>query len=80
MPNVFCSKLGCHCISQGKIGSGFDISVAVYGSQIYSKFNTSYLLKISENFRKGQISEDLIKDIEKEYLFFNAVGNSILNR
>ena len=28
-----------HCIAQGKIGSGFDVSAAVFGSQIYSRFD-----------------------------------------
>jgi phosphomevalonate kinase len=28
-----------HCAAQGKIGSGFDISAAVYGSQRYSRFS-----------------------------------------
>ena len=28
-----------HCIAQGKIGSGFDVSAAVYGSQIYCRFD-----------------------------------------
>lgn len=28
-----------HCFSQGKIGSGFDVSAAVYGSQIYQRFS-----------------------------------------
>jgi phosphomevalonate kinase len=28
-----------HAIAQGKIGSGFDVSAAVYGSQMYQRFN-----------------------------------------
>lgn len=28
-----------HCLAQGKVGSGFDISSAIYGSQIYRRFN-----------------------------------------
>jgi phosphomevalonate kinase len=27
-----------HCVAQGKIGSGFDVSAAVFGSQIYRQF------------------------------------------
>ena len=27
-----------HCLAQGKVGSGFDVSSAVFGSQIYRKF------------------------------------------
>ncbi len=30
-----------HCLAQGKVGSGFDVSSAVYGSQIYRKFEAS---------------------------------------
>lgn len=42
---IFINK-GCHCVSQGKIGSGFDISAACFGSQIYSRFNPDLLLNI----------------------------------
>lgn len=31
----------CHCLAQGKIGSGFDVASAVYGSQIYRRFDPS---------------------------------------
>jgi phosphomevalonate kinase len=32
-----------HCIAQGKIGSGFDVSAAVYGSQRYTRFSPEIL-------------------------------------
>lgn len=32
-----------HCAAQGKIGSGFDIAAAVYGSCIYRRFNPTTL-------------------------------------
>lgn len=32
-----------HCIAQGKIGSGFDVSAAVYGSQRYIRFSPEIL-------------------------------------
>ena len=32
-----------HCLAQGKIGSGFDVSSAVFGSQLYSRFSPSLL-------------------------------------
>jgi phosphomevalonate kinase len=32
-----------HCIAQGKIGSGFDVSSAVYGSQKYIRFSPRVL-------------------------------------
>ena len=27
-----------HCLAQGKVGSGFDVSSAVYGTQVYNRF------------------------------------------
>lgn len=32
-----------HCMAQGKIGSGFDVSAAVYGTQEYVRFSPSIL-------------------------------------
>ncbi|TFK44704.1 phosphomevalonate kinase [Crucibulum laeve] len=32
-----------HCLAQGKIGSGFDVSAAVFGSHIYTRFNPAVL-------------------------------------
>lgn len=32
-----------HCLAQGKVGSGFDISSAVYGTHIYRRFSPSIL-------------------------------------
>jgi phosphomevalonate kinase len=32
-----------HCVAQGKIGSGFDVSAAVFGSQIYRQFSKEML-------------------------------------
>lgn len=36
----------CHCLAQGKIGSGFDVSSAVYGSQRYVRFSESVLTNL----------------------------------
>ena len=33
----------CHCAAQGKVGSGFDVCVAVYGSQRYTRFSPSLI-------------------------------------
>lgn len=33
----------CHCHAQGKVGSGFDVSAAVFGSHVYTKFPTKTL-------------------------------------
>lgn len=32
-----------HCLAQGKVGSGFDVSAAVWGSHRYRRFDPSVL-------------------------------------
>ncbi|KAJ1720483.1 phosphomevalonate kinase [Coemansia erecta] len=32
-----------HCLAQGKVGSGFDVSAAVYGSHVYTRFSPAVL-------------------------------------
>ncbi|GBG59791.1 hypothetical protein CBR_g54895 [Chara braunii] len=36
-----------HCAAQGKVGSGFDVSAAVFGSQRYIRFSPSALASLS---------------------------------
>lgn len=36
----------CHCAAQGKVGSGFDVCVAVYGSQRYTRFSPAVLKQL----------------------------------
>lgn len=35
-----------HCLAQGKVGSGFDVSAAVFGSHIYTRFDPVVLQKL----------------------------------
>ncbi|KAJ3225593.1 phosphomevalonate kinase [Clydaea vesicula] len=44
----------CHCLAQGKIGSGFDISAAIYGSHTYRRFSKS----IIENHLNSALTMD----------------------
>lgn len=37
-----------HCAAQGKVGSGFDVAAAVYGSCIYRRFSPSLLEGLNE--------------------------------
>lgn len=37
-----------HCAAQGKVGSGFDVAAAVYGSCLYRRFSPSVLAGIPE--------------------------------
>jgi len=36
----------CHCFAQGKIGSGFDVASAVFGTQRYRRFSPNILEKL----------------------------------
>lgn len=37
-----------HCAAQGKVGSGFDVAAAVYGSSLYRRFSPSLLSDLGE--------------------------------
>ena len=37
-----------HCLAQGKVGSGFDVSAAVFGSQLYTRFDPARLQPLME--------------------------------
>uniref|UniRef100_A0A0D9VRZ3 phosphomevalonate kinase n=1 Tax=Leersia perrieri TaxID=77586 RepID=A0A0D9VRZ3_9ORYZ len=50
-----------HCIAQGKIGSGFDVSAAVYGSQRYTRFSPEILS--SAQVTGGHCMSDAVADI-----------------
>ncbi|PUZ41893.1 hypothetical protein GQ55_9G540200 [Panicum hallii var. hallii] len=50
-----------HCIAQGKIGSGFDVSAAVYGSQRYIRFSPEILS--SAQATGGTCLPDVVSDI-----------------
>ena len=39
----------CHCLAQGKVGSGFDVSSAVYGSHTYRRFSPSLLSPLMDD-------------------------------
>ncbi|ERT00871.1 phosphomevalonate kinase [Sporothrix schenckii ATCC 58251] len=42
-----------HCAAQGKVGSGFDVAAAVYGSCTYRRFSPSVLAGIPEPGKPG---------------------------
>nr|AMB15002.1 phosphomevalonate kinase [Tripterygium wilfordii] len=53
-----------HCIAQGKVGSGFDVSSAVYGSQRYVRFSPE-VLSTAQNAAKVLPLQEVILDILK---------------
>jgi len=42
-----------HCAAQGKVGSGFDVAAAVYGSCLYRRFTPSVLEHVGEACSEG---------------------------
>jgi phosphomevalonate kinase len=42
-----------HCAAQGKVGSGFDIATAVYGTCVYRRFSPSILSNLGEPGSSG---------------------------
>lgn len=51
-----------HAIAQGKIGSGFDVSAAVYGSQIYTRFSAEGFTSCMENNASSETIYSSIMD------------------
>ncbi|KAL1834734.1 hypothetical protein ACET3Z_004385 [Daucus carota] len=53
-----------HCIAQGKVGSGFDISSAVYGSQRYVRFSPKVLSSAQDAY-EGKPLDEVISEVLK---------------
>ncbi|KAL8656940.1 MAG: hypothetical protein Q9226_002411 [Calogaya cf. arnoldii] len=53
-----------HCAAQGKVGSGFDVAAAVYGSCVYRRFSPWILEKLGE-VGSPQFSERLTAAVEE---------------
>ena len=49
----------CHCLAQGKIGSGFDVSSAVYGSHVYRRFSPAVLDDLLRLAERGESSGEV---------------------
>lgn len=54
-----------HCAAQGKVGSGFDVATAVYGSCRYRRFSPATLNKIPEPGVAG-FADALVKLVDDE--------------
>lgn len=49
-----------HALAQGKIGSGFDVSAAIYGSQLYSRFSASNIDALSVIRNDGSCDDEML--------------------
>ncbi|XP_071730538.1 phosphomevalonate kinase, peroxisomal [Rutidosis leptorrhynchoides] len=53
-----------HCMAQGKVGSGFDVSSAVYGSHRYVRFSPE-VISSAQNALRALPLEEVVADILK---------------
>ncbi|KAJ6251146.1 phosphomevalonate kinase [Anaeramoeba flamelloides] len=65
---VFRLSLFAHCLAQGKIGSGFDISSAVYGSHCFQRKTQTILEKLLDLYQSSEETEKSKKHFYKEIL------------
>ncbi|KAK9453244.1 ribosomal protein S5 domain 2-type protein [Dipodascopsis uninucleata] len=57
-----------HCLAQGKIGSGFDVATAVYGSIVYRRFESSLISDIpSSTSIPAEYLRGLKKTVEQDW-------------
>ncbi|CAG8632293.1 707_t:CDS:10 [Ambispora leptoticha] len=67
----------CHCLAQGKVGSGFDVSVAVWGSQVYRRFSPSILdsimAPVNPKIPNTSNFEDIYKSVSPENKWDNVI-------
>lgn len=63
-----------HAVAQGKIGSGFDVAAAVYGTQIYKRFKPE-VKKIKTLFAELSIANNMRHNLrqKKNLQFFCAL-------
>mmetsp|Transcript_21221 Transcript_21221/g.31879 ORF Transcript_21221/g.31879 Transcript_21221/m.31879 type:complete len:443 (+) Transcript_21221:648-1976(+) len=64
----------CHSFAQGKIGSGFDVSAAVYGSHVYTRFDKSIIA-----FVMDQLSNDLAQCQDGQKVIMVNTGLKLWN-
>jgi len=58
-----------HCTAQGKVGSGFDVAAAVYGTCIYRRFSPSILSDLGEPTAPGFVQRlrNIVEDTDPEH-------------
>jgi phosphomevalonate kinase len=70
-----------HCAAQGKVGSGFDVAAAVYGSCVYRRFSPSLLEGIGDP-GSANFAENLfiaVEDLEADHKWDAEVIKSAVN-
>ncbi|KAJ2552901.1 phosphomevalonate kinase [Coemansia sp. RSA 1933] len=63
-----------HCLAQGKVGSGFDVSAAVFGSHVYCRFAPAV---IKDVMGENQTVADIAKAVSPDNPGWNSVVGSV---
>lgn len=66
----------CHCSAQGKVGSGFDVSAATYGTHVYRRFGKGVLSKLLDDIDDSNTSRSEAKDC---FVVTKAVAKDMTN-
>lgn len=56
-----------HCLAQGKVGSGFDVSSAVFGSQVYKRFEPGVIAEIMQGKPSGATLQSTLSPSNKAW-------------
>ncbi|CUS20335.1 LAQU0S01e04324g1_1 [Lachancea quebecensis] len=62
-----------HCQAQGKVGSGFDVAAAVFGSVMYQRFDPELINKLpaADSLHYGQALRQLIDETDWKFMHEN---------
>ena len=77
----------CHCHAQGKVGSGFDVAAACYGSHIYQRIPKDILATIlsqlddnnndNDNNNNHKDNDDKMAETRNQLLLLRQLGKNI---
>ncbi|TXG61526.1 hypothetical protein EZV62_012889 [Acer yangbiense] len=68
-----------HCIAQGKVGSGFDVSSAVYGSQRYIRFSPEVLSSAQVSLSVSCLCVCVLKEFISDQILLSSNNFSFTN-
>ena len=65
-----------HCAAQGKVGSGFDVSTAFFGSQVYQRFDKEVIQPLVEQASKVDAGDSISTTIAPSTLLTSMSSSS----
>ncbi|KAH3680461.1 hypothetical protein WICMUC_000301 [Wickerhamomyces mucosus] len=56
-----------HCQAQGKVGSGFDVAAATFGSIVYKRFDPSFINDLATDLTKEEQHKEISKVVKLDW-------------